>query len=87
MGVAWAVCRPHPVVQPLVSRYIGYEQNDVGLPVHCGLPSRHVTVITRATYRQILERRVEENGVDFLEGVATAITPMAFYETFMVKGY
>ena len=41
----WEVCRPHPAVQPLVSRYIGYEQNDVNLSVHRGLPSRHVTVI------------------------------------------
>jgi AraC-like DNA-binding protein len=45
VGVSWAVGRPHPVVQPLVSRYIGYEQNDVELPVHRGLPSRHVTLI------------------------------------------
>ena len=35
----------------------------------------------------ILERRAQENGVDFVKGVATAITPMAFYETVMVKGY
>jgi hypothetical protein len=43
--VSWAVYRPHPVVPPLVGRYIGYEQNDVTLPVHRGLPSRHVTLI------------------------------------------
>ena len=42
--MSWAVRRPHPVVQPLVSRYIGDEQTDVTLPVHRGLPSRHVTV-------------------------------------------
>ena len=41
----------------------------------------------KATYRRILERRAQENGVDFVKGVATAITPMAFYETVMVKGY
>ena len=40
-----------------------------------------------ATYRRVLERRAQENGVDFVNGVATAITPMAFYETVMVKGY
>jgi AraC-like DNA-binding protein len=45
VGVSWAVRRPHPAVRPLVSRYIGYEQNDVTLPVHRGLPSRHVTLI------------------------------------------
>ena len=43
--------------------------------------------VAKATYRRILERRAQENGVDFVNGVATAITPMAFYETVMVKGY
>ena len=51
--------------------------------------TRHFPVqnVAKATYRRILERRAQENGVDFVEGVATAITPMAFYETVMVKGY
>jgi len=43
--------------------------------------------VAMATYRRILERRAQENGVDFVNGVATAITPMAFFETVMVKGY
>ena len=49
---------------------------------------RHFPVqnVARATYRRILERRAQENGVDFVTGVATAITPMAFYETVTVKG-
>ena len=53
---------------------------------HC---TRHFPVqsAARATYRDILERRAAENSVDFVKGVATAITPMAFYETVMVKGY
>ncbi len=38
-------------------------------------------------YRRILERRAQENGVDFVNAVATAITPMAFFETIMAKGY
>jgi hypothetical protein len=51
--------------------------------------ARHFPVqqIARATYREILERRAQENNVDFVEGVATAITPMAFFETMMVKGW
>jgi hypothetical protein len=51
--------------------------------------ARHFPVqnVARATYREILERRAKENAVDFVEGVATAITPMAFLETLMVKGY
>ena len=50
---------------------------------------RHFPVqnVARATYRAILERRAKENGIDFVQGVATAITPMAFLETVMVKGY
>ena len=53
---------------------------------HC---TRHFPVqsVARDTYRDILERRATENSVDFIRGVATAITPMAFYETVMVKGY
>ncbi len=51
--------------------------------------ARHFPVqnVARATYRRILERRAQENGVDFVNAVATAITPMAFFETVMVKGY
>ena len=53
---------------------------------HCG---RHFPVqnVAKATYREILERRAKENGVDFVEGVATAITPIAFFESVMVKSY
>jgi len=51
--------------------------------------ARHFPVqqVVRATYREILERRAKENSVDFIEGVATAITPLAVLETVMVKGY
>ncbi len=34
-----------------------------------------------------LERRAGENRIDFIEGVATALTPIAFFETVMVKSY
>ena len=43
--------------------------------------------VAKATYRDILERRARENAVDFVEGVAIAITPIAFLETVMVKSY
>jgi AraC-like DNA-binding protein len=33
------------VLRPLVSRYIGYVQDNVALSMHRGLPSRHVTLI------------------------------------------
>ncbi|MGW3994017.1 helix-turn-helix domain-containing protein [Amycolatopsis sp. NPDC004772] len=45
MSVTWAIHEPHPVVRPLVTRYVGYAQDDVTLPVHRGLPSRHVTLV------------------------------------------
>ena len=50
--------------------------------------NRHFPVqnVARATYREILERRAKENGIDFFEGVTTAITPLAVLETVMVKG-
>ena len=53
---------------------------------HC---VRHFPVqnVAKATYREILERRAKANGVDFIEGVATALTPIAFFETVMVKSY
>jgi hypothetical protein len=41
----------------------------------------------RATYREILERRARENQIDFVNAVATALTPVAFYETVVVRGY
>ncbi len=51
--------------------------------------ARHFPVqnVAQATYRAILERRAQENGIDFIHGVATAITPMALFESVMVKGY
>ncbi len=51
--------------------------------------NRHFPVqnAAKATYRAILEQRATENGVDFVEGVGTAITPMALFETVMAKGY
>ena len=46
---------------------------------HC---ERHFPVqhVARATYREILERRAQENQIDFVKGVATALLPMAFFE-------
>ena len=51
--------------------------------------ARHFPVqnVAKATYREILEHRAKANGVDFVEGVATALTPFAFFETVMVKSY
>jgi hypothetical protein len=53
---------------------------------HCGrhFPVQHFAI---ATYREILERRPRENQAEFVEGVATALTPIAFLETVLVKSY
>jgi hypothetical protein len=53
---------------------------------HC---ARHFPVqnIAKATYRDILERRAEQNRVDFVNGVATALTPLAFFEIVMNKAF
>ena len=53
---------------------------------HC---RRHFPVqnVAKATYREILERRARDNHIDFVEGVTTALTPIAFFETVMVKSY
>ncbi len=45
----WATRRPYPALRALVSRYIGYRQRGVTLPVHRGLPSGHVTLIVSLT--------------------------------------
>ena len=39
--------------------------------------------VAKATYREILERRAGENRIDFIDGVATALTPLAFFEIVM----
>ncbi|GAB3905907.1 AraC family transcriptional regulator [Kibdelosporangium lantanae] len=41
----WTARTPHPALRHLVRWYMGYEQDDVTLAVHRGLPSRSVTLI------------------------------------------
>jgi hypothetical protein len=50
---------------------------------------RHFPVqhFAKATYREILERRARENQAEFVEGIATALTPIAFLEAVLVKSY
>jgi hypothetical protein len=47
--------------------------------------ARHFPVqqVARATYREIVERRAREAQIDFVNGLATALTPMALYECVM----
>ena len=46
-----------------------------------------VQSVAKATYRSIVEQRAQENRVDFIEGVATVLTPLAFYEVVMNKAF
>jgi hypothetical protein len=51
--------------------------------------ARHFPVqqVARATYREIVERRAREAQIDFVNGLATALTPMAFYEVMMNEAF
>ena len=73
----------------MTRRALGGDAGDVTSDSIRRHAERHFPVqnAARATYREILERRARENGVDFINGVATAVTPMALLETIMVKGY
>ena len=51
--------------------------------------ARHFPVqqVARATYREIVERRAQEAQIDFVNGVVTALTPLAFYEVVMNEAF
>jgi hypothetical protein len=51
--------------------------------------NRHFPVqnAAQATYREIVERRAAENQIDFVAGVGTALTPVAYLETIMAKAF
>jgi hypothetical protein len=70
----------------MIARAIG-EDNAAGVTLDSirRHAERHFPVqnVAKATYREVLERRAQENGVDFVNGLATALTPMAFYECVM----
>jgi hypothetical protein len=50
---------------------------------------RHFPVqnVAKATYREIVERRAQEAQIDYVNGVATALTPMALYECVMNEAF
>src|ERR1700726_3229978 len=51
--------------------------------------ARHFPVqqVARATYREIVERRAREAQIDFVNGLATALTPMALYQCVMNEAF
>ena len=46
-----------------------------------------VQSVAKAAYRDIVERRAQDNRIDFIEGLATALTPLAFFEVVMNKAF
>lgn len=51
--------------------------------------ARHFPVqnLAQATYREILQQRAQQNQIDIADGLATALTPMAFMEAVMAKSF
>ena len=41
----------------------------------------------RATYREVVERRAREAQIDYVNGMATALTPIALYECVMNEAF
>ena len=73
--MAWAIRPSHPVLRPLVSRYIGYQQDNVTLSMHRGLPSRHVTlIISLQDPVRILDRVGPVNAQGLVGGLRTEPT-------------
>ncbi|MGO8771981.1 MAG: hypothetical protein ACLQIK_00135 [Mycobacterium sp.] len=74
----------------MIARAIG-EENAAGVTPESirNHASRHFPVqnVAQATYREILERRAREAQIDFVNGVAAALTPMAYYELVMNEAF
>lgn len=68
---------------------VGPEDSKVTIDSVRNHAARHFPVqnAAKATYREIVERRAAQNKIDFQEGLATAITPIAYLETIMVKAF
>jgi hypothetical protein len=79
----------------MVLRALGHDKTAVGQGDRVTIDSirnhaaRHFPVqqVARATYREIVERRAREVQIDFVNGVATALTPMALYECVMNEAF
>lgn len=74
----------------MILRAIG-EDNAAGVTIDSirNHAERHFPVqnVAKATYREILERRAREAQIDYVNGVATALTPMALYEVVMNESF
>ncbi|MFZ3293381.1 MAG: hypothetical protein WA622_16575, partial [Mycobacterium sp.] len=74
----------------MILRAIG-EDNAAGVTIDSirNHAERHFPVqnVAKATYREILERRAQEAQIDFVNGLTTALTPMALYEVVMNESF
>lgn len=70
---------------PMILRALGGDAGDVTSDSIRRHAERHFPVqsVARATYREILERRAQEAQIDFVNGLTTALTPVALYECVM----
>jgi hypothetical protein len=74
----------------MILRAIG-EDNAAGVTLDSirNHTERHFDVqnAAKATYREILERRAREAQIDYVNGVAAALTPIALYECVMNEAF
>ena len=47
----------------------------------------NINAPAQAVYRKILERRAEENGQNFVDGITHSVNYMSYLETMMLQGY
>jgi hypothetical protein len=84
LAICWPLASYAMVLRALADDNAKLEKNDrVTIDSIRNHTVRHFPVqqVARAAYREILERRAKDNSVDFIEGVATAITPLAVLES------
>jgi len=67
----WAARRPHPALRGLVSRYVGYRQDGITMPLHRGLPSEHVTfIVSLAGPVRMIDMPGSDQGAGSWQGFA-----------------
>lgn len=78
------------IVRSLNSRYADQPDCDrVSVDSVRNHAVRHFPVqnLAQATYRDVLQQRAQQNQIDIAQGLATALTPMAFMEAIMAKAF
>ncbi len=81
--LAWGWSHP-PIVRAVVAEGHPMSLDSVRNHAKRHFPEQNVEL---ALYREILERRAPHGEIDGEDGAGTAITPLAYLEAVMVKGY